>query len=343
MNARCIIQIFAGILLMMMSSCSRDHLYYDAISRSQVQLNIDWSQTAFSVVNSNYDRDNLLNGVTVFAFDAETQQLSTELPPDANWKSPRLSLNPGIYHLIVINDSRAELPAINFDISQPFEEFCAYLDVDTVYTEYPDYLTVSSVRNVNFKSSFRDYFYDQPEDYITDFVTEEIDTEQHPVTKKVNIRAYIKGMNYCRGMQPSFISGLAKSVDLATEIPGRQKVVYAFNLINLEYRNSEYTEALLTQSFNSYGFSKENLQTGTKFELTLNFVLVDNSIHTAKADVTEQLEQWLIEHMIAGNPYQDIDIEIEVTLPPVSPCPSDAEGFVPETLPWNDITQNIVI
>ena len=337
--------IIAGLAFMMVMSCSRDHLYYESFSRDCVQLNIDWSHTAFSEDSKGYDDNNQLNGVTVFAFDCSNHGQMYEQPPDANWQSPRLKLSPGTYDLIVINDSRAELPAINFSIGQAFDDFKAYIAVDTVYTEYPDYLAVSAVRNVQFLPPMSNYHYDMPDDYYKDIVTQEISTVQKAVTKKVNIRVYVKGMNYCKGMQPSFITGLAKSVNLATRKTGKDETVYAFNLINREFRNGSYTEAMLTQSFNSFGFSDENLKEGTRFELTLNFVLIDNSVHTVKTDVTQQFEDWLKEHSIDLGLDLDLDIDVamEVELPPTVEDPKETGGMAPETVPWNDIIQNIVL
>lgn len=337
--------IIAGLAFMMLMSCSRDHLYYESFSRDCVQLNIDWSHTAFSEDSKGYDDNNQLNGVTVFAFDCSNHGQMYEQPPDANWQSPRLKLSPGTYDLIVINDSRAELPAINFSIGQAFDDFKAYIAVDTVYTEYPDYLAVSAVRNVQFLPPMSNYHYDMPDDYYKDIVTQEISTVQKSVTKKVNIRVYVKGMNYCKGMQPSYITGLAKSVNLATRKTGKDETVYAFNLINREFRNGSYTEAMLTQSFNSFGFSDENLKEGTRFELTLNFVLIDNSVHTVKTDVTQQFEDWLKEHSIDLGLDLDLDIDVamEVELPPTVEDPKETGGMAPETVPWNDIIQNIVL
>ena len=155
MNAKNITHIIFFGVVMMLCSCARDHLYYDAKSRNLVQLNIDWSQTAFWEENAKYNRDNPINGVTVFAFDSETHQFAKELPPDANWHSPRINLDPGTYNLIVINDSRVELPNINLNTEQNFEDFSAYIAADTVFNnEYPDYLTVSSVLNVLFEPPY---------------------------------------------------------------------------------------------------------------------------------------------------------------------------------------------
>ena len=343
MDVRIPSHIIAGVVIVMLLSCSRDHLFYEAVSRNQVQLNIDWSKTAFFRDNLNSDSRIQLNGVTIFAFDSATHRLATELPPDANWQSPLLRLSPGTYDLIVINDSRAELPTIAFDTSLPFDDFSVGIDADTVFSQYPDYLTVSSVRNVSFSLYNIDYFYDRPDEYLHDLVTQEISTVQHSVTKNINLRVLVKGINYCRGMQPSFMTGLSKSVNLATETPDSQNVVFAFNLINREYRNSEFTEALLTQSFNCFSFNENNLKQGTKFELTLKFVLVDNSIYTVNADVTPQFEKWLEQHTIDCDLDLDIDVDLEVTLPPTEPATPDAEGMVPETIPWNDITQNIIL
>lgn len=345
MDVRKIFFIASGLLMMMCQSCERDHLYYETISRGAVQLNIDWSQTAFSADSRDFDTDNQLNGVTIFAFDSASHLMVKEMPPDANWQTPKLNLSTGTYDLIVINDSRAELPAIHFDTAKPFGDFEAYIDADTVYTEHPDYLAVSAVRDVRFMPSQKDYHYDMPDAYYRDYIASEINTVQHAVTKKINIRVLVKGMNYCKGMQASYLSGLAKSVNLATRKSGTQETVYAFNLINREFRNNDYTEAMLTQSFNSFGFNEDNLKSGTQFELTLNFVLIDNSTHIVTTNVTHQFEEWLEKHLIDLGLDLDlnIDITLEVELPPTVADPSDVEGLSPETIPWNDIIQEIIL
>ena len=337
--------IISYIIIISSVACSRDHLYYETLGSSKVQINIDWSKTAFSPDSKGYDDDNQLNGVTIFVFDSVTHHLVEELPPDANWSSPVIGLPPGTYDMILINDSREELPNIRFDTELAFGGFKAYVDADTVYTDYPEYLAVSAVRNVAFLPVEKEYYYDMPDEYYRDYVAREINTVQKSVTKKVNVKVYVKGMNYCKGMQPAFITGLSKSVNLSTRKPGKETTIYAFNLINREFRNSDYTEAILTQSFYSFGFDDENLKEGTKFELTLNFVMVDNTIHTVKTDVTPQFEEWLKEHSIELDLDLDIDVAFEVELPPVSPPSSEEsnQGMAPETVPWNDIIQNIVL
>ena len=321
---------------MALASCSHDHLYYETVGREKVQINIDWSKTRFMEGSKGYDEDNWLNGVTIFVFDAATQRLYSELPPDPNWLSPVVRLDEGTYHMVLINDSRAELPALRFDTDALFEDFYVCTEGDTVKTNYPDYLAVSAVKDVCFQQAQKDYYYDMPDEYYQDFVVKHINTVQHPVTKKINIRVYVKGMNYCKGMQPSYITGLAKTVNLVSRKPGRQETVYAFNLVNREFRSSDYTEAMLTQSFNSFGFNEDNLLSGTKFELKLNFVLVDNSLFSVTADVTKQFEEWYVEHSIDVGLDLDLDIDVamEVELPPTTPSGSDdVGGMAPETVP----------
>lgn len=345
MDVKNITYIAICIFMMMCQSCRPDHLYYDSVSGNTVQLNIDWSKTAFWPDNRNYDTRNQLNGVTVFAFESATHRLVTELPPDANWQSPLLTLSPGSYDLIVINDSRAELYDIHFNTEVPFGDFSASIDADTVLTGYPEYLAVSAVRNVTFQPLQKNYYYDMPDEYYRDYVVNDISTVQYAVTKKINIKVLVKGMNYCKGMLSSYISGLAKSVNLATRKPSKQETVYAFNLINREYRDNSHTEATLTQSFNCLGFNEENLKSGSKFELTLNFVLVDNTIHKVTTDVTPQFEEWLEEHSIdlGLDLALNIDIALEVELPHAIEDPDDDEGLAPETVPWNDFVQDITI
>ena len=230
-------------------------------------------------------------------------------------------------------------------MESPFEEFSAYTLADTVYADQPEYLAVSAVRNVSFHPEKQEYYYDMPEEYYRDYVAQVISTVQKAVTKRINVKVYVKGMNYCKGMQRSYITGLAKSVNLVTRKPSKDDAVYGFNLVNREFRSSDYTEAVLTQSLNCFGFNEAKFGAGDKFELIINFVLVDNSVHTVTADVTEQFEQWYEEHKIDLNLDLDLDIDldIEVELPPTVEDPEETGGFAPETVPWNDIVQDIIL
>ena len=331
--------------MMTLMSCERDHLYYQTVSRDKVQFDIDWSKTNFAPDSKGYNEDNKLNGVTIFAFDSATHKLVKELPPDANWQSPVVKLDQGTYDMVLINDSRVELPSIRFDMESPFEEFSAYTLADTVYADQPEYLAVSAVRNVSFHPEKKEYYYDMPEEYYRDYVAQVISTVQKAVTKRINVKVYVKGMNYCKGMQRSYITGLAKSVNLVTRKPSEDDAVYGFNLVNREFRSSDYTEAVLTQSLNCFGFNEAKFGAGDKFELIINFVLVDNSVHTVTADVTEQFEQWYEEHKvdIDLDLDLDIDLDIEVELPPTVEDPEETGGFAPETVPWNDIVQDIIL
>ena len=344
-NRYIIIYVICCLAMMTLMSCERDHLYYETVSRDKVQFDIDWSKTDFAPESKGYDDDNKLNGVTILAFDSATHKLVTELPPDANWKSPVVRLAPGTYDMILINDSREELPSIHFDMESPFEEFSAYTHADTIYANQPEYLAVSTVRNVSFHPEKTEYYHDMPEGYYRDYIAQKISTVQKAVTKRINVQVYVKGMNYCKGMQRSYITGLAKSVNLVTRKPSKEEAVYGFNLVNREFRSSDYTEAVLTQSLNCFGFNEAKFGAGDKFELIINFVLVDNSIHTVKADVTEQFEQWYEEHKvdIGLDLDLDIDVNMEVDLPPTVEKPEEAGGMSPETVPWNDIIQEIIL
>ena len=39
----------------------------------------------------------------------------------------------------------------------------------------------------------------------------------------------------------------------------------------------------------------------------------------------------------------DIDVKMEVDLPPAVEDPVEAGGMTPETVPWNDIVQDIIL
>ena len=130
---------------------------------------------------------------------------------------------------------------------------------------------------------------------------------------------------------------------MATREPSHEVAVYAFNLVNRSFHNGGYTEADLSQSFYCFGFNADNLHSAIRFELTINFVLVDNSIFTYKADVKQQLEQWLNDNTATANLDLDINLDLEVDLPPTNPESSEIGGLIPETVPWNDEHQEIVL
>ena len=331
------------------ASCSRDHLYYETSLQPNVQLNIDWSQTAFSPSHSSYDPDNPLNGVTIFAYDAATQRLVAEFPPDADWSTPRLRLAPGTYDLVIINDSRYELPTINFSTELPFGDFVASITPDSpglVSSSYPGYLTSAAVRDVTVKPVEEVYEYYRPDASSGSYVMQEIDVVERAVTKRINIKVNVNGINYCKRMLPSHMTGLSMAANLVTRLPEREKVTYALNLNNRQFKNSTRTEAVLSQTFNSFSFNEDNLREGTRFDITLNFLLVNDKTYTVTADVTPQLEKWLEEHTIDCDLDLDIDITFDVTLPtvePDEPDPPSQGGMEPDTDPWNDMTQDIIM
>lgn len=332
------------------ASCCRDHLYYETSLQPNVQLNIDWSRTAFSPSHPSYDPDNPLNGVSIFAYDAATQRLVAEFPPDANWSTPQLRLAPGTYDLVIINDSRYELPTINFSTELPFEDFVASITPDSpglVSSSYPEYLTSAAVRNVTVKPVEEVYEYYRPDASHNSYVMQEIDVVERAVTKRINIKVNVNGINYCKRMLPSYMTGLSMAANLVTRLPEREKVTYAFNLNNRQFKNSTRTEAVLSQTFNSFSFNEDNLREGTRFDITLNFLLVNNETYTVTADVTPQLEKWLEEHTIDCDLDLDIDITLDVTLPAVEPAepdpPQPQGGMNPDTDPWNDIKQDVIL
>ena len=73
---------------------------------------------------------------------------------------------------------------------------------------------------------------------------------------------------------------------------------------------------------------------------------MNGETYTVTADVTPQLEKWLEEHTIDCDLDLDIDITFDVTLPtvePDEPDPPSQGGMEPDTDPWNDMTQDIIM
>ena len=326
------------------ASCSRDHLYYETSLQPNVQLNIDWSRTAFSPSHPSYDPDNPLNGVTIFAYDAATQRLVAEFPPDADWSTPQLRLAPGTYDLVIINDSRYELPTINFSTELPFEDFVASIPPDSpglVSSSYPGLLTSAAVRNVTVKPVEEVYEYYRPDASHNSYVMQEIDVVERAVTKRINIKVNVNGINYCKGVLTSYISGMSQSARLADRKAGREETVYAFNLVSDRMAEDTPTSATLSKSFNTFGFNVENLKDGTEYHVQLNFMLVDNKPYSVTTDVTQQIKEWYEEHSIDMSLNRDINLDIVVDLPPTIPEDSNTGGFAPDTDPWDDIKQDI--
>ncbi len=216
-----------------------------------------------------------------------------------------------------------------------------------VSSSYPGLLTSAAVRNVTVKPVEEVYEYYRPDASHNSYVMQEIDVVERAVTKRINIKVNVNGINYCKRMLPSYMTGLSMAANLVTRLPEREKVTYAFNLNNRQFKNSTRTEAVLLQTFNSFSFNEDNLREGTRFDITLNFLLVNDETYTVTADVTPQLEKWLEEHTIDCDLDLDIDITFDVTLPavePVEPDPPQPQGGMnPDTDPWNDIKQDVIL
>ena len=74
--------IIIYIIIISSVACSRDHLYYETLGSSKVQINIDWSKTAFSPDSKGYNDDKQMNEITILDVDYATKHIVQEMKTD---------------------------------------------------------------------------------------------------------------------------------------------------------------------------------------------------------------------------------------------------------------------
>ena len=340
---RILLAAFLGLLSL--ESCTMDHLYYASSDTATVFVQPDWSESGL-----------VPNGVTVFAYRDSDGSLYKRFPAVSATEKCYIKLPQGDFTLVVMNDTPEEFDG-NMDFtgtenistlqargvkdenksaklqahlaSKASEEGQDYCIVD------PSPLALAVVRGLHISPEQIDYYYDRPQNDISEAEAIEVKTEQRNVISTVNIKAHVKGLKYARGTTISYFRGLAEGHMLGQGQNSMESVAQSFILNQRVFDPGSDSDGTIKASFLSFGMLGDG-NTSSRYYLDINFVLINGEPYPLTFDVTD-----LITVDISLNLQLSLNINLEIELPEV--IGDEGGGFNPDVGEWEDEIVDIPI
>lgn len=334
--------ILSSCLMLALASCQRDHLYYASAGTATVLVEPDWSRSGVHP-----------NGVTVYAFNDADGSLYKRFPPVSAHDKCYIKLPEGDFTLIVMNDTPEEFQGrIEFTGEENINTFQAKGVKDGLKTqklnehlaakadaapdgEYcivePDTLAVSVVRGLHISAEQIDYFYNKPQTDVAMDQAIKVKVEPKSVISQVNIVAHVKGLKYARGTTLSYLRGTAGGYYLGKEVNSTDVVSHGFILNNRQFDPGSDSDGTISANFLSFGLIGNGM-TAEKYDLDINFVLVNGEDHPMSFDVSK-----LITIDITLSLQLSLKLDLKVELPEVVTGEEDG-GFSTDVSEWDDET-----
>lgn len=343
MNKRISLIITVLISMLTFISCSRDHLYLASSDTAQVNLVIDWNKAGISP-----------NGATVFAYN-EDGTLYRQFAPFSNPNMGTIYLPYGHYKLIVMNDTPDELSeSMTFTGKENLSTFRVVGKTNTGNSSairagtrsnddrlmvIPDTLAVGYATDVIINEFKKEYFYERPDNDEGIFKLDStIVITPERVTCATTIKIHVTGLKYAKGSIMSYLSGTSGGYSVGLGEYSPESVSYGFILNNRTFDPGSTTDGTISATINAFGLI-ETIENGTaKYELTINFVLVNGEVYTMTYDVTNQIDVSLDVQVQLG-----LELNLDISLPEVVGGDDDNNdnGFMTDVSIWDDIVENI--
>ena len=325
------------LLLLAISSCKRDHLYYEGLHTATVIVNPDWTKSHLHP-----------NGVTVYAYNSSDGSLYKRFPPVSAQERCYIQLPKGNYTLVVMNDTPEEFAdRIDFIGEENLNTLQAKGVQDLKRSKIenasgslycivePDTLAVALYSNLNITQQQIDYFWDKPENTVSPENAIKINVEPQRVVTMINIKAHVKGLKYARGTTVSYFRGLAEGHMLGQGQNSMESVAQSFILNQRVFDPGSYSDGTIKASFLSFGMLGDG-NTSSRYYLDINFVLINGEPYPLTFDVTD-----LITVDISLNLQLSLNINLEIELPEV--IGDEGGGFNPDVGEWEDEIVDIPI
>ena len=325
------------LLLLAISSCKRDHLYYEGLHTATVIVNPDWTKSHLHP-----------NGVTVYAYNSSDGSLYKRFPPVSAQERCYIQLPKGNYTLVVMNDTPEEFAdRIDFIGEENLNTLQAKGVQDLKRSKIenasgslycivePDTLAVALYSNLNITQQQIDYFWDKPENTVSPENAIKINVEPQRVVTMINIKAHVKGLKYARGTTISYFRGLAEGHMLGQGQNSMESVAQSFILNQRVFDPGSDSDGTIKASFLSFGMLGDG-NTSSRYYLDINFVLINGEPYPLTFDVTD-----LITVDISLNLQLSLNLNLEIELPEV--IGDEGGGFNPDVGEWEDEIVDIPI
>lgn len=325
------------LLLLAISSCKRDHLYYEGLNTATVIVNPDWTKSRLHP-----------NGVTVYAYNSSDGSLYKRFPPVSAQERCYIQLPKGNYTLVVMNDTPEEFAdRIDFIGEENLKTLQAKGVQDLKRSKRenasgslycivePDTLAVALYSNLNITQQQIDYFWDKPENTVSPESAIKVNVEPKRVVTMINIKAHVKGLKYARGTTISYFRGLAEGHMLGQGQNSMESVAQSFILNQRVFDPGSDSDGTIKASFLSFGMLGDG-NAASRYYLDINFVLINGEPYPLTFDVTD-----LITVDISLNLQLSLNLNLEIELPEV--IGDEGGGFNPDVGEWEDEIVDIPI
>ncbi|MFI3277465.1 MAG: DUF5119 domain-containing protein [Rikenellaceae bacterium] len=227
---RITLHILLATLFVAISSCKRDHLYYETSEYALIHVEIDWE--TLSHISP--------NGVSVYLFDSNGDRYSDViLSSDPN--NVYLKLPPGDYTAVFHNNSISELSGVHLVGSSLLETFSIHandatydsvfetLD-DEIFVDEPDDVVSYTLRDIHIDAEDVKYHYYKPDlaDYEQEVLKSYFIQPDH-IVHVMSIIAYFDGVEYLSSKHPiAVMHGMSGGYYFDAECTSEEDVMEEF-------------------------------------------------------------------------------------------------------------------
>lgn len=307
------------VVMILLASCRRDHLYYASSDTATLLVEPDWTSSGVRP-----------NGVTVFAFNESDGSLYKRFPPVGADQKCYIKLPEGDFTLVVMNDTPEEFDGqIEFTGEDNIETFQAkgvqnkVLMSKSLIIE-PDTLLVSKVEGVHISPEQVDYFYDRPQSDISVESAIALKTRPEMVVSEIKIYVHVKGLKYSKGITSSSLRGLSSGWHIGQGQNLSERVSQSFIFTTRDYNPSLDEDGTLEASFLSFGFPND-MKAYEQCFLDIDFLLINGDTYPVSIDVSD---------MISIDISLIVNISLEIELPKIEG--EQGGGFDTNINEWDD-------
>ncbi|MEG1608071.1 MAG: DUF5119 domain-containing protein [Mucinivorans sp.] len=327
--------LYILVLLLLGSSCKRDHLYYGVTDKALLGVNIDWAPSQMTP-----------NGATVVAYN-DDGSLYEEFPYFSNPNRGIIALPVGRYTLVVYNNTPGEYRHLSFreafsqntyrasaiDKEKPLRGFIGLSNSIPTIVEDPEMLASARTMGVSVTRDMVEYYYDRPAGPSHEVVSEITLTPARVITL-VHVKAHVMGLCYAAGAPVTHLRNLSGDYYLGQGCNSARGVTHEFILNNRVFDPGTTRNGTISHTFNSFGLITDgSLRANTRYFLDIDFRLVDGRIHPLSFDVTDLI------HSKQGLT-TCLTVEVNITLPEA--IGGDGDGaFDTDVEPWDDVHVDI--
>lgn len=328
------------ILAMLTSCCYCDLCDCDAGNgcekeKAQLCIPVDWSH---------FDEDPP-TGMTVVAYPADD---SKPIVVQTNTlKQAELSVDEGIYHFMVFNQTTSEFGTLQFEGMDKYSTATVYAKSyqsrwysrsDAEATAYsPEWLADGSIEAVR----VTEYMAEADSTFAIDTV------KPRNVISTVNIHVHVKNIYNIRSARAS-LTGLAAGYRFATNKPTEESVTQLIENWTLQPDADNPANGTLTASFQSFGLPADHKNTPEENELTLSLLLVDDKtqqdfcfqvgdkfVKKANRDIDTDIDAD-IEISTDVDLELELHLQVETAIQDVKPTEGSSSGFNATVEDWGD-------